>query len=291
MGAILSTQSVDSPAALLASLTQPEEGSLRMSVLQRAVSHEGDLGHLDCILEHVRAGGQTSITLIGTPRGRTRSDALHARVQRWLHRRFELVAKAAVNIQSIPVSGRDGMCAGWRLPPSLPRLVFIDTSAMNAGRPRASRNASAADGALAAAAQLEGLIRSQLSRPLHAVVLVHGGQRWHVRAAAAAAPWAADGSEGQVHTLARYYALPSLSLRDALWSPLGPGHEYRNASTPRLGLGLGLGLGSLTRALTLTLTRGGRGWSRVWSRAGSGSVGASTERSGHAVLGQAAASP
>ena len=149
------TQSVDSPAALLASLTQPEEGSLRMSVLQRAISHEGDLGRLDCILEHVRAGGQTRITLIGTPRGRTRSDALHARVQRWLHRRFDHVAKAAVNIESIPVSGRDGVCAGWRLPPSLPRLVFIDTSAMNAGRLRASRNASAADGARAAAAQLE----------------------------------------------------------------------------------------------------------------------------------------
>ena len=81
-----------------------------------------------------------------------------ARVQRWLHRRFDDVAKAAVNIESIPVSGRDGMCAGWRLPPSLPRLVFIDTSAMNAGRPRASRNASAADGARATAAQLEALL-------------------------------------------------------------------------------------------------------------------------------------
>ena len=154
-------QSLDSPASLLASLTQPEEGSLRMSVLQRAISHEGDLGRLDCILEHLRAGGQTSITLIGTPR-RARSDVLHARVLRWLHRRFDHVAKAAIKIESIPVSGRDsilGLCAGWRLPPGLPRLVFIDTSAMNAGRPRASRNASAADGARAAAAQLEALLR------------------------------------------------------------------------------------------------------------------------------------
>ena len=151
------TQSLDSPASLLASLTQPEEGSLRMSVLQRAISHEGDLGRLDCILEHLRAGGQTSITLIGTPR-RARSDVLHARVQRWLQRRF-YHAKAAVNIESIPVSGRDGLCAGWRLPPGLPRLVFIDTSAMNAGRPRASRNASAADGARATAAQLEAQLR------------------------------------------------------------------------------------------------------------------------------------
>ena len=150
------TQSLDSPASLLASLTQPEEGSLRMSVLQRAISHEGDLGRLDCILEHLRAGGQTSITLIGTPR-RARSDVLHARVQRWLHRRFNH-AKAAVNIESVPVSGRDG-CAGWRLSPGLPRLVFIDTSAMNAGRPRASRNASAADGARATAAQFEALLR------------------------------------------------------------------------------------------------------------------------------------
>ena len=154
-------QSLDSPASLLASLTQPEEGSLRISVLQRAISHEGDLGRLDCILEHLRAGGQTSITLIGTPR-RARSDVLHARVLRWLHRRFDHVAKAAIKIESIPVSGRDsilGLCAGWRLPPGLPRLVFIDTSAMNAGRPRASRNASAADGARAAAAQLEALLR------------------------------------------------------------------------------------------------------------------------------------
>ena len=149
------TQSLDSPASLLASLTQPEEGSLRMSVLQRAISHEGDLGRLDCVLEHLRAGGQTSITLIGTPR-RARSDVLHARVQRWLHRRFD-IAKAAVNIESVPVSGRDGLCAGWRLSPGLPRLVFIDTSAMNAGRPRASRNASAADGARATAAQFEAL--------------------------------------------------------------------------------------------------------------------------------------
>ena len=151
------TQSLDSPASLLASLTQPEEGSLRMSVLQRAISHEGDLGRLDCILEHLRAGGQTSITLIGTPR-RARSDVLHARVQRWLHRRFNH-AKAAVNIESVPVSSRDGLCAGWRLSPGLPRLVFIDTSAMNAGRPRASRNASAADGARATAAQFEALLR------------------------------------------------------------------------------------------------------------------------------------
>ena len=152
------TQSLDSPASLLASLTQPEEGSLRMSVLQRSISHEGDLGRLDCLLEHLRAGGQTSVTLIGTPR-RARSDVLHARVQRWLLRRFAHVAKAAVTIESIPVSGRDGLCAGWRLPPGLPRLVFIDTSAMNAARPRASRNASAADGARAAAAQLEALLR------------------------------------------------------------------------------------------------------------------------------------
>eukprot|EP00964_Phaeocystis_antarctica_P066567 scaffold40245_cov63-Phaeocystis_antarctica.AAC.1 len=152
------TQSLDSPASLLASLTQPEEGSLRMSVLQRAISHEGDLGRLDCLLEHLRAGGQTSVTLIGTPR-RARSDVLHARVQRWLLRRFAHVAKAAVTIESIPVSGRDGLCAGWRLPLGLPRLVFIDTSAMNAARPRASRNASAADGARAAAAQLEALLR------------------------------------------------------------------------------------------------------------------------------------
>ena len=49
------TQSLDSPASLLASLTQPEEGSLRMSVLQRAISHEGDLGRLDCLLEHREA--------------------------------------------------------------------------------------------------------------------------------------------------------------------------------------------------------------------------------------------
>ena len=152
------TQSLDSPASLLASLAQPEEGSLRMSVLARAISHEGDLSRLDCLLENLRAGGQTSVTLIGTPR-RARSDVLlHARVQRWLHRRFAHNVKA-VSTESVPVSGRDGLCAGWRLPPGLPRLVFIDTSAMNAARPRASRNASAADGARAAAAQLEALPR------------------------------------------------------------------------------------------------------------------------------------
>jgi hypothetical protein len=104
----------------------------------------------------------------------------------------------------------------------------------------------------------QGLIRSQLTRPLYAVVLVHG-QRWHARAAAAAAEasWAADGPEGQMHTLARYYALPSLSLRDALWEPLGHGDAYGNASAPR----------------------GGRGGS---------SLGGGTDRSAQAVLGQAA---
>ena len=108
----------------------------------------------------------------------------------------------------------------------------------------------------------QGLIRSQLARPLHAVVLVHG-QRWHARAAAAAveASWAADGPEGQMLALARYYALPSLSLRDALWEPLGYGNGYGNASAPR----------------------GGRGGSRAGS-----SSGGSTDRSGHAVLGQVA---
>ena len=95
----------------------------------------------------------------------------------------------------------------------------------------------------------QGLIRSQLTRPLYAVVLVHG-QRWHARAAAAAAEasWAADGPEGQMHTLARYYALPSLSLRDALWEPLGHGDAYGNASAPRGGRGgssLGGGHGPL----------------------------------------------
>ena len=113
----------------------------------------------------------------------------------------------------------------------------------------------------------QGLIRSQLARPLHAVVLVHG-QRWHARAAAAAAEasWAADGPEGRMHALARYYALPSLSLRDALWEP--PGHG-------------GLGYGNASASAS---ARGGRGG----SMGGSSSSGGSTDRSGQDVLGQAA---
>ena len=68
-----------------------------------------------------------------------------------------------------------------------------------------------------------------------------------------------------MHALARYYALPSLSLRDALWEP--PGHGglgYSNASA--------------------SAQRGGRGG----SMGGSSSSGGSTDRSGQAVLGQAA---
>eukprot|EP00964_Phaeocystis_antarctica_P136817 scaffold101282_cov48-Phaeocystis_antarctica.AAC.1 len=121
----------------------------------------------------------------------------------------------------------------------------------------------------------QGLIRSQLARPLHAVVLVHG-QRWHARAAAAAAEasWAADGPEGRMHALARYYALPSLSLRDALWEPLGHGHG-----------GLGYGNGALGYGnASASAQRGGRGG----SMGGSSSSGGSTDRSGQAVLGQAA---
>ena len=81
MGQAFSGTSIDSPASLLASLAQPEEGSLRMSTLQRAISHEGDLCGLDCVLEHLRAGSQTVIALIGTPRS-ARSEVSRARVQR-----------------------------------------------------------------------------------------------------------------------------------------------------------------------------------------------------------------
>ena len=167
------TQSLDSPASLLASLAQPEEGVVRMSVLQRAISHEGDLGLLDCFLEHLRAGGQTSITLITSRREYSRRGV--PMLARWLSRRF---AHATVSTEAVPVSGRDGLCAGWPLPAGVPRLVLVDTSAINAARPRAGRNASAALGAKAAAAQqLEALVRSQLGRPLHALVMVHGARR------------------------------------------------------------------------------------------------------------------
>ena len=106
----------------------------------------------------------------------------------------------------------------------------------------------------------QALLRSQLVRPLHAVVLVHGA-RWHSRATAAAAEasWAPDGPEGQMSALARYYALPSLSLRDALWQPLASNNN--NNST----------ISSTTSAL----------------REGSSS-GGSADRSVQAVLGQAA---
>ena len=70
-----------------------------------------------------------------------------------------------------------------------------------------------------------------------------------------------------MHALARYYALPSLSLRDALWEPLGHGHG-------------GLGYGNASASAQ----RGGRGG----SMGGSSSSGGSTDRSGQAVLGQAA---
>ena len=219
------SSSDDTPASLLAALAEPE-GSMRMSALQRSISHEGDLGRLDCLLEHLRSGGNTSLTLIGAPR-RTRAEVLHTRVQRWLHRRFPA---AAISTVSVPLSGHDGLCAGWHLPRGQPRLVFIDTSAVRAAR--AARTAfsnasSAADANRAVAQQLEALLRSQLGRPMHAVVLVHGARGGsNMRAGAGGvAPalaeerWAPDGPEGQVSALARYYALPALSLRDALWDP------------------------------------------------------------------------
>lgn len=239
MGASLSSSSpAPTTASLFASLNEVEQlGPLGLAGLQRAVSHEGDPGRLDCLFKRLQSGGNTSVTLVGATR-RARPDGphalLHTRMQLWLRTRYQRATVQAIGI----TPAQSGLCDVSQRLPREPGLVFIDTSVLRGPRARNESTATKLAHRLAALRNagpaappptptlthvLEPMLRSLLANPTRAVVLVHGNGR------TGSSGWAASDAEAQVHALARHYSLPSLSLRDALSmsnvsSPNGDSH-------------------------------------------------------------------
>jgi len=231
-------------------------GVLNLAHLRRAVSHEGGLNRLRCFAAKLRAGNNVSIAVLGGSvsagsSSRVRPDQsglYHRKLQRWLQSRFPgHVGHINAAMPAVP-PGYMEQCLSLHVPPTVD-LVLLEASANMCGRARREGASSGQpDPCELGRESVERMLRQVLGFPsAPAVVFVHAfpfwtmetpkswyarwpneGQRGRTVPAAPLAhasdlafsyhkQWGHTANEDSLEMLARYYDLPSISLRNVIW--------------------------------------------------------------------------
>ena len=243
---------------------------LTVAEVQRSQSHDGDFERLSCFLAKLRQRRNVTIGVVGgsvsagsSSLVRTdQSGLFHKKMQDWLQRRFPGVHVTHFNA-AMPAVPPNYMQHCLRL--HVPRdadLVFLEAAANMCG----PSNKQGFDECNEGRASVERMLRQLLRYPnAPAVVMVHAYPYWTMvtpkgwsqkarrskkaeRRGAAPPPripwlveddlaftfhqqWGHGTHEHMVDELAKYYALPSVSLRDVIWH-----HMKANATFHGLGL-------------------------------------------------------
>lgn len=171
--------------------SNPLPVALSFAELQRAVSHEGGLERLRCLLAKLRSGANVSIAVLGGSvsagsSSRVRNDQsglYHRKLHRWLQTRYPQARVTHVNaaMPAVP-PGYMELCLSLHVPGDVD-LVLLEAAANMCGKNAAARADADANGAPASACDLgresvERMLRQVLSYPhAPAVVMVHAYAR------------------------------------------------------------------------------------------------------------------
>lgn len=286
-----------SAADLAAYPLLPDPLPLPLSLAQRqqAISHEGGLARLRCLLDKLDAGGNVTMAVLGGSvsagsSSRVRPDQTglyHRKIHRWLQQRWPRANIRHINaaMPAVP-PGYMEQCLSLHVPDTVD-LVLLEAAANLCGHaPRSSRGrarrrgaASGDDGeesdAAAAAANdpcaagresVERMLRQVLRfGGAPAVVMVHAFPFWTmqtpkswyqsyarrpngVRRTVASVPlshsedlaftfhrqWGHEANEDMLEQLARFYDLPSISLRNVLWHHMKANTTFNGLRLPQL---------------------------------------------------------